>query len=120
MLRFAARHLRTLVVIAFVMAWGIRLAVGGQLHAHQDAHLAPPTSTGEAVAPPATPAHLLDEHGCWRDQAPADMRGKLPGHVVVSTRSGRTVYGGARLVGKALEQQFGHKPSGLTVWGFCR
>ena len=117
MLRFVVRHLRTLAMIAFVMAWGIRLAAGGQLFAHE-AHYAPlPAPTVEAVV---TPDHLLDKHGCWSDQAPADMRGKLPGHVVVSTRSGRTVYGGTRLVGMALDQQFAHKPAGLTVWGFCR
>jgi hypothetical protein len=48
------------------------------------------------------------------------MRGQVPGHVVVTTRSGRAVYGGPRLTAKALEHQFGHKRAGLTVWGFCR
>ena len=117
MLRFAARHLRTLALIAFVMAWGIRLALGGQLDGHVEGHYAPATPAGEAVA---APSHLLDQHGCWTSQAPADMRGKVPGHVVVSTPSGRIVYGGTRLVAKALDQQFANKPAGLTVWGFCR
>jgi hypothetical protein len=116
-MRFVVRHLRTLAVIAFVAAWGLRLAVTGVLWADHEAHYAPSTPAVEAVA---TPSHLLDRHACWTDRAPADMRGRLPGHVVVSTRSGRTVYGGTRLVGMALDQQFAHKPAGLTVWGFCR
>jgi hypothetical protein len=63
---------------------------------------------------------LLVAHHCWSGDAPRRMRGQLPGHVVVTNRRGRTMYGGTRLVGLALDQQFNHKPAGLTVHGFCR
>jgi hypothetical protein len=48
------------------------------------------------------------------------MRDKVPGHVVVTKRTGQTVYGGPRLVTRAIDQQFADKPYGLTIWGFCR
>lgn len=84
-------------------------------------HTTEPTRTLHAPTLPDAGANaLLREHGCWAGAAPADMKGKLPGHVVVTTAQDRTVYAGVRMVGKALDQQFGGKHYGLTVWGFCR
>lgn len=65
-----------------------------------------------------SPTALIREHGCWTGSAPADMVGKMPGHVVV-TVGGKTVYS-AKYVGPALEQIFAGKASGLTVHAFCR
>lgn len=62
---------------------------------------------------------LVERHSCWSGAAPADMVGKVPGHVVATTSAGRTVYS-ARLVGKALDQTFGGPDAGLLVHAFCR
>lgn len=77
--------------------------------------------TGAAEIRPdaaGSPAALIKRHGCWTGQAPADMEGKVPGHVVVSKGS-RVLYS-AKLVGPALDQVFGVKDHGLVVHGFCR
>ncbi len=79
---------------------------------------APSAPTSEPA--PSRVEHLLDVHDCWSGAAPAEMRHRIPGHVVVTTRRGRTVYGDPRLVGKALDQEFAHKRAGLTIHGFCR
>lgn len=63
---------------------------------------------------------LVDSHECWTSTPPADMRGKIPGHVVVTLPDGRPVYGGDALVSRALEQQFNGVPHGLKIHGFCR
>ena len=61
---------------------------------------------------------MVARHDCWTGAAPADMVGRLPGHVVATVR-GRTVYS-ARLVGPALDQVFGDVDNHLIVHGFCR
>lgn len=76
----------------------------------------------EPVPPVFTmsPAEILaQQHGCWSGEAPADMQGKIPGHVVV-IREGRAVYGGPHLVGLAMDQIFNDVPHGLDVIAFCR
>lgn len=67
-------------------------------------------NTAETIA-----LDLVEEHGCWTGEAPKDMEGKMPGHVV--TQKG---LGGQRVVGKALDQIFNGTDHGLTVYGFCR
>lgn len=67
-----------------------------------------------------TPAELVARHDCWSGPAPADMEGKMPGHVVVTLPDGEIRYGGSHLVGKALDQIFSDAEYGLTVHGFCR
>lgn len=66
-----------------------------------------------------SPQDLIEKHKCWTGEAPADMQGQMPGHVVV-TKGVAPVYGGSHLVGQALEQIFEGKDHGLTVHGFCR
>lgn len=66
---------------------------------------------------------LFEAHDCWtgRRDIPADMRGRHPGHVIV-TRSGadRPTYSAA-LVGPAMDQLFGSAGGDdLTVHAFCR
>lgn len=63
----------------------------------------------------ASPTALLEAHDCWTGEAPADMAGVIPGHVV--TQNG---YQGAAAVGRAFEQIFDGADHGLTVYGFCR
>jgi hypothetical protein len=62
---------------------------------------------------------LIADHDCWSGKAPADVT--IPGHVVLM-RDGAVapVYGGARMVGLALDQIFDGKAHGLTVYAFCR
>lgn len=61
---------------------------------------------------------LLKVHHCWQHDAPADV--EIPGHVVLDLPAGRTVYGGPKLTGRALDQQFDGKDHGFRIWGFCR
>jgi hypothetical protein len=61
---------------------------------------------------------LIEVHDCWTGDAPTYMAGQIPGHVVVTTRKGRTIYS-ASLVGPALDQVFGGSTRGLTVRAFC-
>jgi hypothetical protein len=117
MAHVVVRNLRALTWVAIVAAWGLKLAVSGLLWPGDQAQHVPSSPAAES---PATPDDLLHRHDCWRQDPPRDMRHQLPGHVVVTTRSGRTVYGGTRLVGRALDQELADKPAGLTVWGFCR
>lgn len=85
-----------------------------------DAYLVTVPHVFARVAPaPVKVAELVDEHDCWSGEAPADMRGVLPGHVVVTVGLVSRV-GGDRLVGQALEQIFDGVDHGLTVHGFCR
>jgi hypothetical protein len=69
-------------------------------------------------------ARLVADHHCWTDRAdmPANMDGRMPGHVVVTTAAAPTtaVYS-AELVGPALEQVFTpYADADLTVYAFCR
>lgn len=73
----------------------------------------------QAPVAQGSPADLLAKHDCWTGEAPADMQGVVPGHVIV-TKGASPVYGGTRLVGQALEQIFEDVDHGLTVHGFCR
>lgn len=63
---------------------------------------------------------LIRDHGCWVGAAPADMAGKLPGHVVAARRGGPAVYGGPAMVAQALDQVFAGRDHGLQVRAFCR
>lgn len=69
---------------------------------------------------PTAVESLLEEHGCWSGEAPADMAGKFPGHVVVTINGGDPVYAGGPMVGRALDHVFKGKHPNLTVNGFCR
>ena len=70
-------------------------------------------------ASPSRADRLAEKYDCWTHDAPADMTGKRPGHVVVSTATGRAVYSAA-LVGRALDQAVGGHDRGLLVHAFCR
>lgn len=66
-----------------------------------------------------SPAEILaDLHGCWTGEAPADMRGQIPGHVVMILPDGSTVY--STDVSRAMAHIFTHPEAGLTVYAFCR
>ena len=73
-----------------------------------------------SAAHDARVAQLLHDHDCWTGKAPADMTGKMPDHVVITTRAERIVYGGPQLVERALDQVFNGVDHGLAVHGFCR
>jgi hypothetical protein len=107
MIRAVARLSATSLIIAF--------AASALLFACSPA----PITTARPVERPVPLAERLsDRHDCWSGNAPADMAGEIPGHVVV-TYEGRTVYSAA-LVGPALEQLFDGTDHGLTVHAFCR
>lgn len=83
---------------------------------------APPLPADRADAHDAaegSPREMVERHGCWTGEPPADMVGVMPGHVVV-TVDGDLRYGADRLVGLALEQIFEDVDHGLVVHAFCR
>lgn len=68
-----------------------------------------------------SPGALVAKYNCWTGDAPKDMEGKMPGHVVVfKYEATAPVYAGSKMVGLALDQIFNHKDHGLEVVGFCR
>ena len=85
-------------------------------------------STGSVVQDAnADVTRLIEQHDCWTSAAntPADMRGKMPGHTVVTTVASpsRPTYS-AELVGPALDKTFAPDrrtyANVLTVHAFCR
>ena len=72
-----------------------------------------------AAPQPTQAERLVERHGCWTGEAPADMVGVIPGHVVV-VKDGQAVYGADRLVGQALGQAFDGEDHGLQIIAFCR
>lgn len=95
---------------------GMSAITAGQMNMVAPEHQAPsvqkPTAEG-------SPAFFLKKHDCWTGEAPKDMEGKMPGHVVVTVKT-EARYAGSAMVGKALEQIFEGADHGLTVHGFCR
>ena len=91
------------------------------LDAWLDLHTADPAVAAHPAPAQQEAARLIGTHRCWTGAAPADMRGKIPGHAVV-TRSGAAhpVYGGGGVVSAALEHVFGHQHPQLRVHAFCR
>lgn len=89
------------------------LAIDAGLYAGQD------DREVSAVAIGSTVADLITEHNCWSGEAPSDMVGKVPRHVVVTVR-GEARYAGSRMVGRALEQVFDGVDHGIRVHAFCR
>lgn len=115
---FAVSLGKAAFVLAVVLAWGVPFALGGGFDM-------PERATDEQVmeirpSHPGSPAALIEQHNCWTGEAPADMAGKAPGHVVVSPEAKAPRYAGAGLVAKALAQTFNGVDHGLTVHGFCR
>lgn len=82
-------------------------------------HLGAVDDAAPAVESPPEAVVLARRHDCWAGEAPNDMRGRLPGHVVV-TIDGRTRYAGPRVAARALEQVFGGVDHGMIVHAFCR
>lgn len=101
-------------VIAAAMLGHVAGAALAPYHGHGDPMSGRPFAAG-------SPAAVIAAHDCWTGPAPTDMAGKIPGHVVVELPGGDgAAYGGARLVGQALDQVFNHEAHGLTVYAFCR
>jgi hypothetical protein len=119
--KMVMRRLATIVLvaaIAVVVMLAGRVAADELHRGGRDVEYSP-ASPG-ITTPAARAQQMVARHGCWRAQPPPDMTNKVPGHVVVTTHSGRTRYGGARLVELALGQLFEGKKADLKIWGFCR
>lgn len=68
-----------------------------------------------------SPAALVEKHDCWTGEAPADMVGKVPGHVVIRFEGSDAKLGGGRAVDIALAHIFNEpNPRVAEVYGFCR
>lgn len=97
---------------AFFIGQNLGAATIGTPYSYDDE-----TVMADRPAVEGSPAALVEAHDCWTGEAPADV--EVPGHVVV-TVGNDTIYGGPRLVGKALSQIFDGANHGLVVHGFCR
>lgn len=111
--------LRRTLTTATVRAAAVTLMAGAALGLAPLVTMDAPLSaeqTTQAPEPQQTPAEaLIARHGCWTGDAPADMVGVIPGHVV--TQHG---YQGEKAVGQALAQMFDGAEHGLTIYAFCR
>ena len=116
--------MRRLAAIVLVAAIAVVVMLAGRVAAdelHRGDRDVDYSPASPGITPPTARAQqLAASHGCWRAQPPPDMTNKVPGHVVVTTHTGRTRYGGAHLVDLALGQLFEGRKAGLTIWGFCR
>lgn len=108
-----------MICVSFALAFGfasgmqsVQADMGSTPDSHSDVMDDRPEVKGSPVA-------LVEKHDCWTGEAPADMEGKMPEHVVVTVK-GEAKYAGSVMVGKALEQIFEGADYGLTVHGFCR
>lgn len=106
-----------LLLMAAILAFVVPMSIGGGFDPGELATDAEVMSIRPHVED--SPAALVATHDCWTGEAPADMQGVVPGHVVV-TVDGTTRLGGERMVGKALAQIFEGADHGLRVAGFCR
>ena len=108
-----AKVVRVVVIMAAAVALGVSTQVGSALS----------DSNGFGPYHDPSAGYVADElaaHDCWTGEAPADMRGEIPGHVVVTVAgSDRPEYRGRHMTSKALKQIFDER-LGLTVHGFCR
>lgn len=109
----------TALVAGLILGTAIVHNQGDSQRVRLDPSVPLPTAQ-KAPATIPTARYLLDQHHCWSGEAPKDMRGQIPGHVVVTRPDGSTTYAGRRLTGQALGQLFAGERHGLTVWGFCR
>lgn len=96
---------------------GLFIAAVGQTMLPSGIEYAPKEPTTVA---PTKAERLMERHDCWSGEAPPEMEGKFPGHVVVTSEAGVTVLGGERMVGYALDQLFKGHAYGLTIHGFCK
>jgi hypothetical protein len=76
------------------------------------------TPTQPTNTRPSPVDDLIARHGCSTGNAPAEMEGRIPGHVV-ATDDGHTVYS-AGLVRRALKDVFERDDPSLQVHAFCR
>lgn len=107
------RTLQCMFLAAFVAVIYLGSAPLGWSNPATDAEMMQIRPTAEG-----SPAALLADNDCWTGEAPANMQGVIPGHVVV-TVDGVARVGGERMVGMALGQLFDGADHGLLVHGFC-
>lgn len=107
----AVHHLRRVVLGFAGTSVVLLVAAGGQVEGPVSAK---PAALGSVP-------WLIEKHDCWTGEAPADVQGQLPGHVVV-TRPGdeAPTYGGSDAVARALAHVFDGKHPDLVVHAFCR
>lgn len=112
-LRTIATKVGTVVVGATL---GLGIGAAGALAYQQVAPQPEPISYEDVQEQPSRAEVLIERHDCWTSDAPADMRGELPGHAVV-TVGGRVRYTDSTA---ALEHVFHSEHPQMVVHGFCR
>lgn len=110
---FAISLAKGAFLLALIICGGGSYAIGGGFDMPEKGTDAQVMDSRPAVD--GSPEALAERHGCWTGQAPADMEGVMPGHVI--TQHG---YQGKKAVAAALAQIFDGADNGLTVHAFCR
>lgn len=107
--------------IGFLASFGIVLVIGTPIaQSHLDS--APVVSgSNPSLTAPSWTEKMITKHNCWTGDAPVDMVGKIPGHVVAEAPGdSAATYHGPKMVSKALDQIFEGADHGLTIYAFCR
>lgn len=106
-----------LVAVAFVLMAQTASTVTASPEAREHG-----AAAAEQPAVKGSPADLMERHNCWSGEAPADMQGVIPGHVVILMDGDVSAqYRGSKYVGIALAHIFEKpNPNVVEVVGFCR
>ncbi len=109
--------IRQLVAIFLAaLSMNVGYLFGTAILAQPEPHDSTPVAELAFADPDTARMHTMVAQGeCWTGAQPADMEGKVPGHVWVGGQ-----YYGPKMVAKALEQVFGDVNHHIGVNAFCR
>jgi hypothetical protein len=106
------------LLLAFSM-YPASLDVARERVTEEQTELAPavPSPSGERAAT----EDLITAHGCWTEEAPADMAGKWPGGAVIRKANGVVSYTERPgLIDKAIRQALDGEDTRVWAVAFCR
>lgn len=106
------------MVVAVLGIAGFQIMVPDAVHAPNTYHNGQQRAE-EATA--STAAKLMKKYGCWGREAPADMRGQIPGGAVMATHGFVHYTEYPPEIGIALDRAIkGEHKDIVDVYGFCR
>lgn len=119
------KSLRQMLIAAVVRSVAMVVCFGAAFFAvsQMPANMTMPDSPAVEVERPQavkSPGWFVEKFDCWTGEAPADMQGKFPGHVII-TEKNVTRRAGEKKVSEALDSIFEGKPTGIQeIHAFCR
>lgn len=120
----AGRTARALAVMTVAFGGSALATAAAVHHLGLDDQLVVESGTSRPAHDPVSEraAALSKKYDCWNGAAPADMAGKIPGHVIVTVRTpeGRRTRHSATHVSAALDHVFRAPVPGMVVHAFCR